>query len=647
MAAFTPKTSEQILRDAIDYLYHNTNLSDFNVGSVIRTILEVMAIEDAEQYFQMFSILESFFLRSASGAALDERAKEYNMVRLTASASTGEVVFINTNLKRSYLIQDVVAGDAVIFVQDATVFPADPFYIQLGEGGQLERVNITGVDAASGSLTIDPATPLLYSHSAASTGIDEVDNLSSLVTLWDSVQPAKIIPTGITLRAEPTNVTFSVECLTMEVGLHPTGYFLSNPVKVKSSNIGVQTNVPPRRLNEISGGAPYSGASVVNMAAISGGRSAETDPEFRDRIRQSISKLAKGTPAALASAIIGTSTSSQTISRARIVEDFTHTIVDNPGYATVYAYVDDASVNFKPDEETTISSTLSIAAGGGATKLVLNSPGFPVATVSNKVYIIIDPNGAAPFITTYSAADGVNLLGLSPSTVGVTPAGTTISECEAISLSTEDGQKYYQTNKFPIGDDGLTLFLIPPLASLGAATKLTQLMPGFPKTYVPGSGVIVEDFILNEAVGQIEFFDAKIPLEGSQLFAIYENYTGLIKEAQLVVDGNLSDLTTYPGVRSAGVKVLVRPAKRSSVDVTVELSVDTALTNIANASFLVRQALISYINNLDIGEDVIVSEMIERSMGILGVTNCKIINPADDFAINHDSVAYADDITVL
>ena len=113
MAEFTPKTSEQILKDAIDYLYHNTNLSDFNVGSVIRTILEVMAVEDAEQYFQMFTILESFFLRTASGSGLDDRAKEYDVTRLPATSSIGEVVFLDTNLKRSFLVSALAAGDPV------------------------------------------------------------------------------------------------------------------------------------------------------------------------------------------------------------------------------------------------------------------------------------------------------------------------------------------------------------------------------------------------------------------------------------------------------------------------------------------------------------------------------------------------------
>ena len=114
MADFTPKTSEEILRDAINYLYVNTNLSDFNVGSVIRTILEVMSIEDSEQYFQMYTILQSFFLDTATGSTLDDRAAQYDVVRTPASVSSGEVVFLDTRLKRSFLVSDVSAADSVL-----------------------------------------------------------------------------------------------------------------------------------------------------------------------------------------------------------------------------------------------------------------------------------------------------------------------------------------------------------------------------------------------------------------------------------------------------------------------------------------------------------------------------------------------------
>ena len=54
--AFAPRSAEEILDDFVNYLTINTKLTDFNVGSVIRTMLEVVAIEDATQYRQMLNI---------------------------------------------------------------------------------------------------------------------------------------------------------------------------------------------------------------------------------------------------------------------------------------------------------------------------------------------------------------------------------------------------------------------------------------------------------------------------------------------------------------------------------------------------------------------------------------------------------------
>ena len=121
----------------------------------------------------------------------------------------------------------------------------------------------------------------------------------------------------------------------------------------------------------------------------------------------------------------------------------------------------------------------------------------------------------------------------------------------------------------------------------------------------------------------------------------------MLKEAQTVVDGNLNDIVNYPGVRSAGVKVLVRPSKRTPVDVTLNITIDSSLTDLDTSGFLAKQLVISYVNNLGIGESVILAEIIERVMGVSGVTNVHVLTPQADVTINGDSAAYADNILVV
>jgi uncharacterized phage protein gp47/JayE len=598
-----------------------------------------MSIEDAEQYFQMYTILQSFFLDTATGSTLEDRAAQYDVVRTPASVSSGEVVFLDTRLKRSFLVTPLAAGDPTLFVGDASTFPAPPFQVKLGEGGTVEYVQISAVSLTANSLTVDAAAaPPLNSVSgvypAASSGVDEIDNLSSLVCLVNLSEAPRIIPAGVTLLAQPTNVTTGVECITIASGTQDVGYFASNVIRVVSTDVGDESSVPAKRLNQITGGAPYSGAAVLNKELISGGSAAESDNSLRERIRKKVASLSAGTVAAIVEKLIQISdpVTNEIITRARVVEDFDK--------KTVWAYIDDTSSAFIPDSEISPEDITTQFAAAGDNFLVLsNLSDFAKATISSPQYVIIDINNS-PFVSKYTVLNLPDRLeGIFPVVPATNfPIGTPVSLAEVLTLSSEADRKYYFLDKFPVGDD--TLRLVRSSGSLGASVLLTPLAPGAVKTGA-------EDYILNEATGQIEFFDDKIPATGSGLFALYENYTNLIKTAQKFIDGDLVDRTNFPGVRSAGVKVLVRAAEKTSVEVVVDLSIDTDQTDTTTASFLVKQLVITYINNLDIGADVIIAEIIDRAMTVLGVTNCKVITPADDFPIDNNRVAYVSDITIV
>jgi uncharacterized phage protein gp47/JayE len=644
MADFTPKTSEEILNDSINYLYLNTNISDFNVGSVIRGILEAVSLEDANQYYQMYSLLNSFFLQNAAGESLDDRAADYDVARKPSTTSGGLVLFLDTNLQRSFLTSDVLAGATTLYVEDVSVFGAVPFLVQLGESGNVEQVRISATDVAAGALTIDaaadpPFNQTTYSHSSATTGVDEVDNRTSLVCLFNASSADRLISSGTTLRAQPTNVTFDVECITTEVGLHRQGYFASDTVAVRSTAVGVTTNIPPKSLNQIVGGAPYAGASVVNTSSITGGRGAESDAEFRTRIRATISSLPAATKIALITNLLTTTdpVTSSIVTRVSVVEDFEKDLV--------YAYVDDSSSSGIANSELRLAEdTLAVATVGADVSIVLNSvDGFPSATLSNSSYILLDPLGS-PFVTQYGNLNAAlktldSIPTGAPISIPAYTVGTTVSLCEAVVTSSPSKRKYYQLDNAPLGDDLLRLYLVNG-AKLGTSTLLVPLANGACPTGT-------EDYIVNEALGQIEFLTGKVPITGSAIYAIYESYTNLLKESQKVVDGDLLDPLNYPGVRSAGVKVLVRPAQRTPVDVVLDITVDNDQTDLDTASFFSKQVVVSYINNLGIGQDVILAEIIESVMGVSGVTNVHISQPQADVTINEDRAPYADSVLIV
>ena len=330
MSLFKPRTTEEILNDSINYVHFNTNLTDFNVGSVIRTILEAFAYEDAEQYAQMLQIINSFFLKNTFGQDLDERAAAYDLVRLPSSSSLGDVIFLDTELPRTFLTANVLAGDPTIAVNDAAELQfGAPFVVRLGEGsGSQENVSISAVDVANNTLTVNaaaapPLNVITFDHTAASTAVEEIDNLGHMVCLVTG-DPDRVAPAGIILRSKPTNTVFQVEAATQTTFTQVNGNFASNSVSVITTTTGANTIIPERRLNQILGSGPYSGATVLNLATISGGRDVEGDEDLRDRIKQHIAGLSAGTVSAIASALLKVvdPTTSQTVQRVSIREDF-------------------------------------------------------------------------------------------------------------------------------------------------------------------------------------------------------------------------------------------------------------------------------------------------------------------------------------
>lgn len=136
------------------------------------------------------------------------------------------------------------------------------------------------------------------------------------------------------------------------------------------------------------------------------------------------------------------------------------------------------------------------------------------------------------------------------------------------------------------------------------------------------------DYELNAPLGQITFkisanFPSGVLVAGDDIQATYTHWTGLVQETQKVIDGVAADAVTFPGVRAAGITVFVLPA--TAIDQTLEANVAVldefdAVEVIAS----VQTAIINYINNLDIGDNVIISQIIEDAMRVPGAFDFKI-----------------------
>jgi uncharacterized phage protein gp47/JayE len=193
-----------------------------------------------------------------------------------------------------------------------------------------------------------------------------------------------------------------------------------------------------------------------------------------------------------------------------------------------------------------------------------------------------------------------------------------ITSTDTFLVSALGGETSFFTTQKPIRDDGGFVLevdsqALPPSSGAGfvALTRDT-------------------DYVLNPASGQIDILaSGGFPLAGGlaagdSLRANYRYYTGLIQETQRVIDGDPATPLTRPGVRAAGIIVFVRPPAVvfQAIDGSISVSGDF---DPAAVGVEVVSAIQTYINALDIGEDVIVAEIIERAMAVDGMFDFNII----------------------
>lgn len=134
------------------------------------------------------------------------------------------------------------------------------------------------------------------------------------------------------------------------------------------------------------------------------------------------------------------------------------------------------------------------------------------------------------------------------------------------------------------------------------------------------------DYYLNPALGEVELSAASYPTGltgGDVVTAHYRYYTGLIAEAQRVLDGD--GTIQRQGFRAGGIIAAVAPATPVFQSVTGSIAVLDGFDHVAVGE-QVESVIQDYINTLDIGEDVILAEIIERAMSVPGMHNIRITN---------------------
>jgi len=141
--------------------------------------------------------------------------------------------------------------------------------------------------------------------------------------------------------------------------------------------------------------------------------------------------------------------------------------------------------------------------------------------------------------------------------------------------------------------------------------------------------VATADYTVNYATGHIKLAAGIYPTGltvGDAVDASYTYYTGLIKLAQKVVDGDPADRASYPGYIGAGSLGQVKAPYIQNQIITANVTVKTGFDQ-ATVLAAVKTAIIYYINHLDMGEDVIRAELFEQIMAVTGVYDVQLTAP--------------------
>lgn len=297
MAKFTPKSFQQIVAAMIAKMSAETPISDFSDGSVSLTLLEAAAQEDFQQYVQMYNIIRNYNLDTTEGDDLDRRAAEYGLTRKQASPHSGFVSIFDTRFSKIATkiyagLPGPVSGSTSIFVDDASGFPASgSLYIGRGTANSEGPIAYSAAPVDNTSYwEISLDTALVNDH-----GTDESVILSQFGTRTVLAGTEVQVPENDFSDKILFELNQSVELLDGENQI--------DNVLVTALEAGA-FRVPANSIVSFPN-EPFPDAIVSNPLPFVNGRDRETDQQLRDRIRNTIQSLSRGTSRAVQNGIVG------------------------------------------------------------------------------------------------------------------------------------------------------------------------------------------------------------------------------------------------------------------------------------------------------------------------------------------------------
>jgi uncharacterized phage protein gp47/JayE len=127
----------------------------------------------------------------------------------------------------------------------------------------------------------------------------------------------------------------------------------------------------------------------------------------------------------------------------------------------------------------------------------------------------------------------------------------------------------------------------------------------------------------------------------------YNYYTGLLALTHKTIYGDDQDLVSFPGVGAAGItfQVLAPTVKELNINVDVTLTEGVSLASLENS---IKSAITGYINNLGVGEDVIIEEIRAAVIKINGVEDVVLNSPLTNIpAADNELIRTRDSLIIV
>ena len=350
-------------------------LTDFNIGSVLNSLLYAFSNGLASIYTTLQNIYEATFVAKATGDDLDERVLDFNLQRRLATRGSGEITFFRTSPSGGDVI--VPAGTRVKTITT-----------NLLQGLEFQ----TTIEKVILPSNIEEQHTFYTAQSAYNFDARKVYDITSVTgTVSGFIGYTFVKDTDYSLNASDET---QAQLEWSAYGASPddrtsfavTYQPLSIDVPIQASAAGAAGNVGQGTIVNMPT-TPAGVEELINYDATSGGTDAETDDDLRARVPLYLSSLSKGTKAAIKAAAL----SVDGVQSASVVE------FDPPnGFVTVF--IDDGTGGatsdmirrVKDDLDGTVNGVEATSATGvraAGISVVVTSPTVKNMTITLLIYV--------------------------------------------------------------------------------------------------------------------------------------------------------------------------------------------------------------------------------------------------------------------